>query len=128
MKAALACIALAAFLPAQTPAPKYEMANYIVGFLVRPPGAPAKTPEESKRIQEGHMSHIRKMADSGKLIVAGPFTDDGDLRGMLIFKDVTIEEARKMVDGDPAVQAGRLAVRLHPWFAGKGLNVPPPSK
>jgi uncharacterized protein YciI len=74
------------------------------------------------------MANIRKMAATGKLIVAGPFTDNGDLRGMFIFKEITIEQAREMVDADPAIQARRLVVRLHPWFAAKGLNVPTPVK
>ena len=110
------------------PPPKYEMISYVVGFLVKGPKWTAESSEETKRIQEGHMGHIRKMADSGKLVVAGPFMDNGELRGMLVFKDLSLEEARKVADEDPAVKAGRLVVKLHPWFAGKGLNVPPPGK
>ena len=107
---------------------KYEMTNYVVGFLHKGPKWTAERTEETRKIQEGHMANINKMAGTGKLVVAGPFTDNGDLRGMLIFKDVSIEEARAMVDADPAIQAGRMAVKLHPWLAGKGLNVPPPGK
>jgi hypothetical protein len=40
----------------------------------------------NRGIQEGHMANIRKMADTGKLIVAGPFSDNGELRGVFIFK------------------------------------------
>jgi uncharacterized protein YciI len=112
----------------QTGEPKYEMTNYIVGFLERGPNWTPGVTEETKKIQAGHMANIRKMADTGKLLVAGPFTDGGDLRGMFIFKETTMEEARKMVDDDPSVKAGRLVLRLHPWFAAKGLNVPPPGK
>jgi uncharacterized protein len=107
---------------------KYEMTNYIVGFLHKGPKWTSESTDETKRIQQGHMANINKMAATGKLIVAGPFTDNGDLRGMFIFKEVTIEQAREMVDADPAIQAGRMVVKLHPWFAGKGLNVPPPGK
>ena len=32
------------------------------------------------------MANIRRMGATGKLIVAGPFSDDTDLRGMFIFK------------------------------------------
>jgi uncharacterized protein YciI len=115
------------YVQAQEP-PKYEMTNYVVGFLYKGPKWTAESTEETRKIQQGHMANIKRMAETGKLIVAGPFTDNGDLRGMYIFQGVSMEQAREMVDADPAIQAGRMIVRLHPWFAGKGLNVPPPGK
>ena len=69
------------------------------------------------------MANINKMAATGKLIVAGPFSDDGEMRGVFIFQNTSEEEARIMVDQDPAVKAGRLIVELHPWFAAAGLKV-----
>jgi uncharacterized protein len=63
------------------------------------------------------------MADSGKLLVAGPFTDNGDLRGMLIFRVESPEEARALAEQNPAVKAGRLVLEWHPWFAAKNITV-----
>ena len=40
------------------------------------------------------MANIRKMAATGKLIVAGPFSDNGDLRGVFIFHHTSMEEAK----------------------------------
>ena len=108
------------------PEPKYEMTNYIMGLLRRAPNWTAASTEETQRIQEGHMANIRKMAATGKLIVAGPFTDNGDLRGVLIFQNTSMDEAKAMADQDPAVKAGRLVVELHPWFAAAGLRVNAP--
>src|SRR5260370_1190186 len=102
------------------------MANYIMGLLRKGPNWTAASTEETQRIQAGHMANIGKMAATGKLVVAGPLSDDGELRGVFIFHDVSMEEARAMVDHDPAVKAGRLAVELHPWFAAAGLRVNPP--
>jgi uncharacterized protein YciI len=65
------------------------------------------------------------MGATGKLLVAGPFTDGGDLRGMFIFK-CSMEEAKAMAAEDPAVKAGRLVLEFHPWFAARGLSVAPP--
>lgn len=122
----LAAILLAAAAFGQ--APKYEMDNYVVGLFVRgPKWTPGITPESTK-IQEGHMANIQRMADTGKLIVAGPFSGNNDTyRGMLIFK-TTLEDAKQMVAEDPAVKAGRLTLELYPWFAAKGLKVAPPLK
>jgi uncharacterized protein len=106
--------------------PKYEMGHYVMGLLRRGPNAGTGDQAERERIQEGHMANIRKMAATGKLIVAGPFEDNGDLRGIFIFQGVTVEEAKAMTDDDPAIKAGRLVVELHPWFAAAGLKMNPP--
>jgi uncharacterized protein YciI len=68
------------------------------------------------------------MAESGKMLLAGPFGDSGDLRGMCVYRVDSEAEARSLAEGDPAVQAGRLAVEVHPWMSAKGIQTPPPSK
>lgn len=113
----------ARFAPAQ---PKYKMTGYVVGLLRKGPKWTAESTPETAAIQAGHMENIRKMGDAGKLIVAGPFTHNGDLRGMFIFRAASPDEVRAMVDADPAVKAGRLVVDLYPWFAGDGLRVDQP--
>lgn len=62
-------------------------------------------------------------AATRKLIVGVPFSDNGDLRDVFIFRLKSVDEVRAMVDADPAVKAGRLVVELHPWFAAAGLRV-----
>jgi len=74
------------------------------------------------------MANIRKMAAAGKLLLAGPFSDDGKLRGMFVFQVGSLEAAKALTDGDPAVQAGRLVAEIHPWFSAKGIRVDPPRK
>ena len=108
------------------PEPKHEMTSYVMGLLRKGPKWTADRTEETQRIQDGHMANIRKMAATGKLVVAGPFTNDGSLRGVFIFQQTSLEEARAMVDQDPAVKSGRLVVDLLPWFAAAGLRVNPP--
>jgi uncharacterized protein len=102
------------------------MTTYVVGFLYRGPKWTPEVTPETQKIQEGHMANIRKMAKEGKLILAGPFADNTDLRAMFVFLTDSTEEARKLCDGDPAIQAGRLRVELHPWYSAKGIRVDPP--
>jgi uncharacterized protein YciI len=114
---------LALGLPAQAEQQEAmpEMTTYILGLLVKgPQWTPAQSPERAK-LQEAHMAHIRSMAASGKLIVAGPLTDGGTIRGILVFKLEAVDEARALAEADPAVKAGRLAVELHPWMVQKGV-------
>jgi len=128
----LSCLAAGPRLRAADPPPEYEMTTYYVAFLYRGPAwSPEDTPERA-RIQEGHMANIQKMAATGKLLVAGPFTDDGDLRGLFVFRTGTLDEAKAMAEQDPAVKAGRLRLEWHPWFAAKNIAVtakaPTPAK
>jgi uncharacterized protein len=122
--AALGLAAVAAALPPPE-AGEYEMTTYQVAFLRKGPAwTPGSTPELEK-LQAAHLAHIGKMAESGKLIIAGPFSDGGELRGMFIFRVDTLEEARALAEQDPAVKAGRLVLEWHPWFAAKNIVVTP---
>ncbi|MEO6549723.1 MAG: YciI family protein [Ferruginibacter sp.] len=68
------------------------------------------------KIQEGHMANINKLYYEGKLKVAGPFSDDGDWRGIFIFDCDTKEEVMNLLNTDPAIASGRLEYELHPWW------------
>jgi uncharacterized protein YciI len=67
------------------------------------------------------MDNIRRLTDEGKLVLAGPFMDDGEVRGIYIFDVKTVEEAKKLTETDPAIQAGSLIIDLHPWYGSAAL-------
>jgi len=108
----------------QTPDPE-KMRIYYMVFLKRGPAWTPEKTEESAKIQAGHMAHISAMAESGKLLLAGPFTDNTELRGVFVFKVGSLEEAKALTDADPAVQAGRLIMEIHPWYSAKGITIDP---
>ncbi|KAA3440502.1 YciI family protein [Rufibacter hautae] len=99
-----------------------EMKLYFMALLKKGPNRNQDS-LTSMRIQDAHMAHINKLAAEGKLTLAGPFMDDGDLRGIFIFNVATMEEAKALTEADPAVKAGRLIMELHPWFAQKGAKL-----
>jgi uncharacterized protein YciI len=120
----LAALAVVSTLLAAGP-DDYEMTTYQVAFLRKGPAwTPGDTPE-LQALQKGHMANIQKMAETGNLLIAGPFSDGGDLRGMFIFRVETLEEARALAEQDPAVKTGRLVLEWHPWFAAKNITVTP---
>ena len=100
-----------------------RMANYQLAFLVAGPNRKPGDGEapETQKINEGHMAHIRAMGDAGKLLAAGPFVDDGTLRGILVMRAASLDEARTLASQDPAVKAGRLVVDIHPWMVAEGV-------
>lgn len=94
--------------------------QFVFGFLVRGPNR--QQPEaEAQEIQKGHLAYMEGLHQQGKLVMAGPFGDDGDWRGVVVYRVATLEEARQLAAGDPAVKAGRLVIEAHPWMTFKGI-------
>jgi uncharacterized protein YciI len=96
------------------------MRLYVMALLKAGPNR-NRPPEEARRLQAGHMANINRLAAQGKLVLAGPFDDDGELRGIYIFDVATVAEAEALTKSDPAIQAGSLVMELHPWYASAAV-------
>jgi uncharacterized protein YciI len=96
-------------------ADEYGMKKYVMALLKAGPNRDQDS-ITAAQLQRAHMDNIFRLADEGKLVVAGPFLDDGDLKGIYVFNVTTVEEARVLTESDPAVKAGRLIMELHPWY------------
>lgn len=70
-------------------------------------------------LQMKHLANIDSLAAEGKILVAGPFGDDGFWRGIFIFDCPTQEEVEKLLDTDPMISAGWLGYEVHPWWTAK---------
>jgi uncharacterized protein YciI len=101
-------------------ADKYGMRNYVIAFLRT---GPTKIEDKSEvaKLFAGHLANINKLAAEGKMAVAGPFRKDPDFRGMFILAVETIEEAKKLVETDPAVKSGMLTADYHKWWGSAAL-------
>jgi len=103
-------------------ADEYGMKKYIFCLLKSGTNTTASK-EETKKLFEGHMANIGKLAKEGKLVVAGPFMkNDRNYRGIYIFNVETIEEAQALVATDPAINAKLLEAELTPWYATAALQ------
>ncbi len=100
-----------------------EMKQYYMVLLYRGDKWTPEQNDSTRMIQEGYMQNIRQLAQEGKLILAGPFLDNTDLRGLFLFDVDTMEEAKILCDSDPAVLAGRLRVEIKPSYGAKGIAV-----
>lgn len=101
------------------------MKKYVMAFLLRGDRVAEYSPEERSEIQAGHMANIGKMAEMGKLIVAGPFFGNDDLRGIYIFDVQTLDEAKALTETDPAIKAGVLKMDLKEWYGSAALMMLP---
>ncbi|HET7292936.1 MAG TPA: YciI family protein [Vicinamibacteria bacterium] len=128
MKSAMTALVLALALSAAAGEPMPEMTTYYFGMLKRgPKWSPEETPERAE-LQKQHLAHMARMHKEGRLLIAGPLLDDGTIRGLVVYKAASIDEARAFAEADPAVKAGRLAVEMHPWMVQKGILPEPAEK
>ncbi len=101
-------------------ADNYGMKTYVMAFLKRGPNR-SQDSITASNLQRSHLDNITKLANAGKLVLAGPFLDTGDLKGIYIFDVATIEEAKKLTESDPAIQQGSLIMELKLWYGSAAL-------
>lgn len=101
--------------------PRPEMTTYYFGMLLKAEKWSPEVTPESTALQAQHIAHLTAMGKAGRLVIAGPLLDDGTIRGLLVYKAASLEEARGWAEADPAVKAGRLKVEMHPWMVVKGI-------
>lgn len=100
------------------------MKTYVLCILKTGPKDAEITGDARKEVFAGHFANIGRLADEGKLAVAGPFgKNDKTYRGLYIFNVPTIEEAEKLVVLDPAVKAGVFVSELTLWYGSAALMV-----
>ena len=98
------------------------MKNYVFVILKTGPKDAEITGEERKKTFEGHMANINRLADEGKLAVAGPFgKNDMRYRGLFIFNVTTVEEAKALVETDPVIKSGMMIAEMTPWYGSAAL-------
>lgn len=101
----------------------YGMKSYF--FVILKTGT-NKT-EDKKLISEsfrGHMKNMDRLVKEGKLIVAGPFgKNDKNYRGLFILNNIkTMEEAKELLQTDPAIKSGLLDYEIFPWYGSAALS------
>ncbi|MDP9467890.1 MAG: YciI family protein [Chloroflexota bacterium] len=94
---------------------------YTLVLLRRPADAPDMPEEELDALQARHLAYRAELRRQGVLVANGPLGEQSDasLRGLSIFA-CDPAEARRLSDGDPSVQAGRLAYEIMEWWVAAG--------
>jgi len=100
----------------------YGMKSYV--FVILKTGT--NTTTDKKYIDScfmGHMSNMDVLVKKDQLVVAGPFQkNDKTYRGLFILNVATIEEAKKILATDPAVDAGLLDYEVYGWYGSAALS------
>lgn len=99
------------------------MTHYTLALLRRPASAPRPPAQDADALQEQHLAHLRRLRESGELITNGPVEEEGELRGILIFRTNSVARARELMRTDPLVAGGYLVLDLFRWFSPAGLEI-----
>lgn len=99
----------------------YGMSQYVVAFLKTGTYKPS-TKQETDSLMRLHLDNITRLANDGKLVVAGPFMDGTELRGIFIFNTSSVEDAKEMTLTDPAVAKGVFEMEYHQWYGAAALK------
>jgi len=100
----------------------YGMKSYI--FVILKTGS-NKTTDKSMISEcfKGHFENINLLVEQNKLIVAGPFgKNEQNFRGLFILNVSNYEEAEKLLQSDPAIKEGLLAIELFNWYGSAALS------
>ena len=99
----------------------YGMKMYIMVILKAGSNTSADK-ETNDSLFAGHMKNINRLVDLKKLIVAGPFErNENNFRGIFILNVVSLEEAKQLLETDPAINANLLEPVLINWYGSAAL-------
>ena len=115
-------LAVVAAAPQSPGAPPPGMAGYNVGLLKRGHVRSTGDKAADDELQAKHIASLEQRWREGSLVGAGPIAEDGDLRGILLITAGDLAHAREVAQADPAVEANRLAVEVHPWWGPKDIG------
>lgn len=100
----------------------FHMKQYFMVFLT---AGPNRTQDSVTRVklQEGHLNNITRLFNEKKIVLAGPFLDNGTYLGIFIFDVATENEVKELLRTDPAIEAGRLGYEIHPWYGPGNIMI-----
>lgn len=99
----------------------YGMKNYV--FVLLKPGSNTsvdKITEDS--IFRGHMNNIMRLANDGSLVIAGPFGKNDLYRGLFVLNVSNFDDAKKLLETDPAIKAKLLDPEMYLWYGSASLQ------
>ncbi|MBX2949640.1 MAG: hypothetical protein KF704_10215 [Crocinitomicaceae bacterium] len=112
-----------AALATQSGADEYGMKPYV--FVILKTGSNPSVNDKSEISEHfrGHLDNINRLVAEEKMVIAGPMgKNDKNYRGIFILSNVKdLEEARELLQTDPAIKAGLLDVELYDWYGSAAL-------
>lgn len=99
----------------------YGMKSYVL-VILKTGKAVVEDKDKVNEIFHGHLDNISRLAEEGKLTLAGPLMkNEKEYRGIYILNVQTVEEAAVLLETDPAIKTGLLEPELFSWYGSAAL-------
>ena len=105
--------------------PALDLEAFELVLLRRPQDALPLDEAVLDQIQREHLAYHAALREEGHIVTNGPVADQPDesLRGLTFYRTGSLEDARRLAEADPAVQAGRLEIEVMTWYCPPGTMV-----
>ncbi len=100
----------------------YGMKKYV--FIILKTGSNKATDKHFvDSMFDGHMKNIGRLAELGKLVVAGPMLakNDKEYRGIFVLNTSSLDEAKQLLQSDPAIHSNLLEPEMYSWYCSAAL-------
>jgi uncharacterized protein YciI len=81
---------------------------------------PIESRELTSEVVAKHARHLLELDADGKLVLAGPFTDDPS--GLLVLRGKNKEEIKSIMEQDPLIQGGFRSYEVRTWLMANRTN------
>ena len=98
------------------------MRSYVLAILKTGPQDAAITDKNQRaELFAGHFSNMGKLAEEGKLVLAGPLGGEDGRRGLFILNTADIASEQECVATDPTIEAGIFTVDYSKYYGSAAL-------
>jgi uncharacterized protein YciI len=96
------------------------MRSYVLVILKTGPNRIADGPERAEMFR-GHFANMTRLADEGKLALAGPLDGVDGWRGLFVLAVSDLEEAKTLASTDPVIIKGEMVAEYHKYYGSAAL-------
>ena len=104
--------------------PEFKLIEFHMLLLKRGPKWTGDKTAGSESLESSQREYAASLMQSGKVVIVGRLTDDGEVRGVYVFRAKSAEEARGWAANMPAVKTGHLIAEMHPWWSEDVMKAP----
>ena len=102
----------------------HGMRRYVLVILRSGP-TPVPAGAQRDAMFRGHFENMERLADEGKLVLAGPLGGEDGARGIFVLAVPDVAQARELVATDPVVIQGEMVPEFHTYFGTAALMLIP---
>lgn len=103
-------------------ADEYGMRTYVLAILkTGPKDAEITDKDQRAELFAGHFSNMGRLAEEGKLVLAGPLGGEDGRRGLFVLNTPDIATAQEWVASDPTIAAEVFTVDYSKYYGSAAL-------